>query len=560
MYQGLTFWSPNINIFRDPRWGRGHETYGEDPYLTARLGVAFCRGLQGDDPTLPEGRRDAQALRRAQRPRGAAPQLRRRRQREGPARDVPARVRGLHHRGEGREHHGRVQPDQRRAVLGQPDAAREDPARRVGLRRLRRQRLLGDQGHPRAPQGDADVGGVGGAGGEGGLRPRTAAARYEHIPSAVAQGLLAEADIDVCVKRLFRARMRLGMFDPPARVPWAAIPYERNDCAEHHALARTAARESIVLLKNEGGLLPLRRTSARIAVIGPNAYDPHVLVGNYFGVPSRAVTPLDGIRAAVSPRTQGARTPTAASCRGPRPTAWGGPATCRRRSASRRAPTSSCCAWACRADIEGEQGDAGNSEAAGDKIDLKLPGLQQRLLEMIVALGKPTVLCVLAGSALDLTWAQDHVAGDRLRLVPGRRGRHGARRRAVRRRVAGRAAADHVPAVDGRRPRLRELRDEGAHLPLRREDAALSRSATACRTRASPTATSPCRSARVRAGDTVHGVAPPSRTSASVRRRRGRPALREGPGGVVRRAACTTCAASRASTWAPARRRRSPST
>ena len=85
---------------------------------------------------------------------------------------------------------------------------------------------------------------------------------YEHIPSAVAQGLLREADIDVCVKRLFRARMRLGMFDPPARVPWAAIPYERNDCDEHHALARAAARESIVLLKNEGGLLPLQKDVA----------------------------------------------------------------------------------------------------------------------------------------------------------------------------------------------------------------------------------------------------------------------------------------------------------
>ena len=125
----------------------------------------------GRRPELPEGRRDAQALRRAQRPRGAAPQLRRRRQREGPARDVPARVRGLHHRGEGREHHGGVQPHQRRAVFGQPDAAREDPARRVGLRRLRGQRLLGDQGLPRAPQGDRDLGAVGGAGGQGGLRP-----------------------------------------------------------------------------------------------------------------------------------------------------------------------------------------------------------------------------------------------------------------------------------------------------------------------------------------------------------------------------------------------------
>ena len=129
MYKGLTFWSPNINIFRDPRWGRGHETYGECPYLTARLGVAFCRGLQGDDPTLPEGGRDAEALRRPQRPRGAAPQLRRRRQREGPARDVPARVRGLHRRGEGREHHG--------ARTTGPTASRARAARRCSGKILR---------------------------------------------------------------------------------------------------------------------------------------------------------------------------------------------------------------------------------------------------------------------------------------------------------------------------------------------------------------------------------------------------------------------------------------
>src|SRR4029077_4812122 len=204
---------------------------------------------------------------------------------------------------------------------------------------------------------------------------------------AVAQGILSEADVDLCIRRLFRARVRLGMLDPPAHVPYAAIPYEKNDCDEHRALARTAATESMVLLKNARGLLPLKKNLRSVAVIGPNAYDPHGLVANYFGEPSRTVTPLDGIRGAVGKRTK----------------VWYAPG-CKRTgtktdglgrvgnlseamSVAERADAIILC-LGLDADIEGEQGDVGNSESAGDKVDLALPGLQQRLLEMIAALGK----------------------------------------------------------------------------------------------------------------------------------------------------------------------------
>ena len=156
-------------------------------------------------------------------------------------------------------------------------------------------------------------------------------------------------------------------------------------------------------------------------MIGPNAYDPHVLVANYFGVPSRAVTPLDGIRAAVSPRTRVLYT-DGCKLQGTKTDGLGRAGNLSEAvSVAARADVVVLC-LGLSAEIEGEQGDASNSEAAGDKVDLRLSGLQQRMLEMIVALGKPTVLCVLAGSPLDLTWAQDHVPAIVYAWYPGGEG------------------------------------------------------------------------------------------------------------------------------------------
>jgi beta-glucosidase len=420
MYKGLTVWAPNINIFRDPRWGRGHETYGECPHLTARLGVAFCRGLQGDDPRYlkvvatpkhfavhsgPEGLRhsfDAIASEKDLR------------ETYLPAFEACIVEAGAY------------------SIMGAYNRTNGEPccASKTLLGKILRGEwkfsgfIVSDcwavkdfhENHKVTATEEESAAMAVKAGCD-----LSCGCTYDKIPAAIAQGLLAEADVDACVRRLFTARMRLGMFDPPARVQWAQIPYERNDCDEHRALARTAARESMVLLKNDGGLLPLRKDIRSLAVIGPNAYDPHVLVANYFGVPSRAVTPLDGIRAAVSAQTkvwytdgcklQGTKT-DGLSRAGNLSEAV---------SVASRADVVVLC-LGLSADIEGEQGDAGNSEAAGDKIDLKLPGLQQRLMEMIVALGKPTVLCVLAGSALDLTWAHDNVPAILYAWYPGGEG------------------------------------------------------------------------------------------------------------------------------------------
>jgi beta-glucosidase len=215
--------------------------------------------------------------------------------------------------------------------------------------------------------------------------------------------------------------MRLGMFDPPELVPFASIPYEVNDSDAHRALALSAARDSIVLLKNADRLLPLAKDLARIAVIGPNAHDLDVLRANYFGIASRSVTPLDGIRAVVSQATK----------------VWYAPG-CDRLGLetdglARAGNLSEAMSMAARADvvvlclglsadIEGEQGDAGNSEGAGDKLDLELTGLQNRLLETITALGKPTVLVLLSGSALDLCWADEHVGAIVQAFYPGQAG------------------------------------------------------------------------------------------------------------------------------------------
>jgi beta-glucosidase len=420
MYKGLTVWAPNINIFRDPRWGRGHETYGECPHLTARLGVAFCRGLQGDDPKYlkvvatpkhfavhsgPEGLRhsfDAIASEKDLR------------ETYLPAFEACITEAGAY------------------SIMGAYNRTNGEPccASKTLLGKILRGEwkfggfIVSDcwaiqdfhQNHKvtSTPEESAAMAVKAGC-------DLSCGCTYDHIPAAIAQGLLSEADVDACVRRLFVARMRLGMFDPPARVPWAAIPYERNDCDEHRALARTVARESMVLLKNDGGVLPLRKDVRSIAVIGPNAYDPHVLVANYFGVPSRAVTPLDGIRAAVSAGTKVWYT-DGCKLQGTKTDGLGRAGNLSEAvSVASRADVVVLC-LGLSADIEGEQGDAGNSEAAGDKADLKLPGLQQRLMEMIVALGKPTVLCVLAGSALDLSWAHDNVPAILYAWYPGGEG------------------------------------------------------------------------------------------------------------------------------------------
>jgi beta-glucosidase len=420
MYKGLTLWAPNINIFRDPRWGRGHETYGECPYLTSRLGVAFCQALQGDDSKYlkvvatpkhfavhsgPEGLRhsfDAIAnekdLRETYLPAFHACVT------EGRAHSVMSAYNRTN--GEACSASPTLLVKILREEWGFRGYVVSDCWAIKDLHESHHLTASWEESAALAVKAGCDL---------------NCGCSYEHLPAALEQGLVSEAEIDVCVKRLFSARMQLGMFDPPELVPFAASPYELNDSDEHRALALAAARDSIVLLKNVGGILPLSKGVGRIAVIGPNAHDPEVLRANYFGIASRSVTPLEGIRNAVSAATK----------------VWYAPGCARLGLATdglgRAGNLSEALSMAERADvvvlclglsadIEGEQGDAGNSEAAGDKLDLRLTGLQNVLLEQIVALGKPTVLVVLSGSALDLSWAEEHVAGIVQLFYPGQEG------------------------------------------------------------------------------------------------------------------------------------------
>lgn len=303
IYQGLTFWTPNINIFRDPRWGRGMETYGEDPYLTGSLAVQFIRGLEGDDPKYLKV-------------------------------VATAKHYAVHSGPESTRHTADVQVDEkdlRDTYLAQFEMAiKEGGAQSVmcaynsidGKPACANTRLLEDilrrqwkfpgyvvsdcgavgdvyQGHKAAADALSGVAMAVKAGTD-----LDCGLEYQNVTASVKKGLMAESDVDTALRRLLTARFRLGMFDPPSMVSWAKIPYAVNESRPHQELALQMARESVVLLKNEGGILPLRKDLKTIAVIGPDADSEEVLLGNYNGQPQHAVTPLEGIKKKLAGKTQ----------------------------------------------------------------------------------------------------------------------------------------------------------------------------------------------------------------------------------------------------------------
>ena len=302
-YDGLTFWSPNINIFRDPRWGRGQETYGEDPYLTAQMGVQFVRGLQGNDPSYfkviatpkhyavhsgPEPERHAfdavayeRDLRETYLPAFRATI------REGKAYSVMCAYNRTN--GEPCCANTKLMKDILRGEWGFNGYVVSDCGAIYDIWKF----------HKFVPtEMEASVLGV-----KAGT-DLTCGDEYKTLVQAVKQGLISENEINTAVKRLLTARFRLGMFDPPETVPYAQIPFSQNDTPEHRQLALKTARESIVLLKNANRTLPLKKNLKSLAVVGPNADLPEVLWGNYNGHASVLTTPLAGIKNAVAQNTK----------------------------------------------------------------------------------------------------------------------------------------------------------------------------------------------------------------------------------------------------------------
>ncbi len=302
-YTGLTIWSPNINLFRDPRWGRGQETYGEDPFLTARLAINFVRGLQGDDPkyfkTIATVKHYAVHS-------GPEP--------ERHTFDAVVDERSLHEdylrhfETSIREGHAYSLMCAYNRVNGEAACASDLLLGEILRRRWQfpgyivsdcgaiddiwqRHKLVKTAAEASAMSVKAgtDV---------------ECGSSYKALLQAVKEGLITEVQIDTSLKRLFTARFRLGMFDPPSRVKYQQIPFSVVDSTPHRALALDVARGSIVLLRNEGGVLPLRKDLGTLAVIGPNANDWRMLLGNYNGLPSDPVTPLRGIREAVGSKTK----------------------------------------------------------------------------------------------------------------------------------------------------------------------------------------------------------------------------------------------------------------
>jgi beta-glucosidase len=293
-YYGLSFWSPNINIFRDPRWGRGQETYGEDPYLTSRIGVAFVTGLQGDDPNYLKVVSTSKHYAVH-----SGPEVLRHRF------NVPVSP---------HDFADTYTPAFRATIVeGKADsvmcaynAVRGEPAcaNQFLFDTLRNKwnfkgYVVSDcwavsdlhQGHGFVLTLEQAAALSVKAGTDLSCGPE-----FRVLPFAVRDRLLSNEDIDRAVKRLFEARFRLGMFDPPERVPWSKLTIADNDTPAHRLLALETARKSIVLLKNDHNTLPLKSSVKTIAVIGPTADLLSVLLGNYSGTPSSYTTILDGIR------------------------------------------------------------------------------------------------------------------------------------------------------------------------------------------------------------------------------------------------------------------------
>lgn len=412
IYQGLTYWSPNINIFRDPRWGRGHETYGEDPYLTGRMGTAFIKGLQG----------------------------------EGKYRKLDATIKhyAVHSGPEGDRHHFDVTVTEKElyetylyafkycienadpsAVMGAYNRYEGEPC--CGSKKLLKDILYGEFGFTGYVVSDC-----------GAVRDMhehhkvTASAAesaalavnngcnlncgkaYHWLNEAVQKRLVSEETITHAVEKLFEARFRLGMFDNDCE--YDKIPYDVVECESNRKLNRKMAQKSIVMLKNDG-ILPIKGKKT-IAVIGPNADNKEVLLGNYNGTPSRYSTLLRGIQDGSDNRVI-----YAVGCHLYKDVIgeWAEHPENEALIAAKQADVVIMC-MGLDPKMEGEEGDAYNGAMSGDKSTIELPKVQRELIKKIVEIGKPTVFVNVSGSCIALGYEKENCNAVLQCFYPGAEG------------------------------------------------------------------------------------------------------------------------------------------
>ena len=413
-YQGLTFWSPNINIFRDPRWGRGQETWGEDPFLTGEMGAAFVRGLQGNHPKY---------LKTA----------------------ACAKHYAVHSGPEKHRHTFNANVSQRdlndtylpafkklvtearvEAVMGAYNRTNDEPC--CSSSSLLKDYLRDQwqfEGHV-----VSDCGAVSDI--HNGHKVTHDAAEsaalalkagcdmsciyeYEYLTEALERGLIEEADIDRSLARTLTTRFKLGMFDPPEKVPYSSISMDVVGSSQNRELAYQAALKSVVLLKNKDNVLPIKPNVRSIAVVGPNAGNIDVLLGNYFGSNSQLTTMLEGLVGAVP---EGVKVEYRPGCQLIQstfnPLDW-----------SVYEAGSSDVTIACMGIsplLEGEEGDATLSTEQGDRADIALPAVQVEYIRKMAVQGANIILVLFGGSPISLGEVEDMVQAVVFAWYPGQEG------------------------------------------------------------------------------------------------------------------------------------------
>ncbi len=418
IYKGLTFWSPNVNIFRDPRWGRGQETYGEDPYLTSRLGVAYVEGLQGDEENIMKSAACAKHFAVHSGPEAVRHEFNAVAAKKDMAETYLPAFKAC------------VQEAGVEAVMGAYNRTNGEPC--CGSRTLIEELLRkewGFEGHfvsdcwairdfhehhmvthtmeesaAMALKAGCDI---------------NCGVTYMYLLKALEQGLVTEEEITEAAVRAFTARYLLGLFDESE---FDRIPYESVECEEHLEVAQQLTRESVVLLKNDG-VLPLQVSAGQtVGVIGPNANSREALIGNYHGTSSRYITVLEGIQDKVGNNGRVLYSEGSHLFKDRvENLAWENDRIAEAVTVAKHSDVVVLCVGL-NETLEGEEGDTGNSYASGDKADLQLPAPQRKLMEAVFAVGKPVIVCLMAGSAIDLSQAQEKASAVLQLWYPGARG------------------------------------------------------------------------------------------------------------------------------------------